>query len=45
MGKGKPSETPNTPDKEWRYPPPKSVNETILNAVCNHTKKKWWQIW
>ena len=35
MGKGKPSETPNTPDKEWRYPVPETVMETVLNKVCN----------
>ncbi len=25
----------NTPDKEWTYPSPNSVDEIILKAVCN----------
>ena len=24
----------NTPDKDWRYPPPNSANEHILKRVC-----------
>ena len=29
------AETDNKPDKEWRYPPPNSVDEIILKKVCN----------
>ena len=25
----------NNPDKEWTYPPPKSVSEIILKKVCS----------
>ena len=25
----------NTPDEEWRYPPPNDVWETILKSVCS----------
>ena len=35
MGGGRPSTSFNTPDKEWRYPPPNSVNEEILKSVCS----------
>ena len=35
MGKGMPSITRNTPDKDWNYPPPKSAHENILNSVCS----------
>ena len=45
MGEGITSSTSNTPDEEWRYPIPKSPGEYVLNAVCNHTKKNWWQFW
>ena len=34
MGGGT-GETSNEPDKDWKYPPPDSVSETILKAVCN----------
>ena len=34
MGGGT-GETSNTPDKEWDYPPPNSVIETVLKTVCN----------
>jgi len=35
MGQGTPSTTSNEPDKEWHYPSPNSVNETILKSVCS----------
>ena len=35
MGQGTPSTTSNKPDKEWRYPSPNSVIETILKSVCS----------
>jgi hypothetical protein len=28
----------NTPDKEWTYPSPNSVNEIILESVCAYAK-------
>ena len=28
----------NEPDKEWSYPSPKSVNEAILESVCDWVK-------
>jgi hypothetical protein len=28
----------NNPDKNWRYPPPTSANETILKSVCAYAK-------
>ena len=28
----------NTPDKDWSYPSPDSVNETILKSVCKYAK-------
>ena len=33
------------PDKEWRYPPPDTVIETILKSVCQYADqhKKWWE--
>ena len=34
MGGGEIRLTSNTPDKNWRYPPPDSVAETILKSVC-----------
>ena len=34
MGRGTPSLSSNTPDKEWRYPPPTSSGERILKSVC-----------
>jgi len=37
MGGGTPK-IDNRPDKEWRYPIPNSVSETILKSVCDHVK-------
>jgi hypothetical protein len=34
MGGGT-GEPDNTPDKEWTYPPPNSVNEHILKIICS----------
>jgi hypothetical protein len=34
MGGGT-SETDNVPDKEWTYPSPEAVNETILKKICS----------
>ena len=34
MGEGTPSTTSNTPDKDWKYPPPDSAIEHILKKVC-----------
>ena len=34
MGGGT-GDTSNNPDKEWNYPSPNAVNETILKSVCN----------
>ncbi len=34
MGGGT-GETDDNPDKEWNYPPPDSVIETILKSVCS----------
>ena len=34
MGDGT-AETDNTPDKDWKYPPPNSAAETILKTVCS----------
>ena len=34
MGGGT-GEVDNVPDKEWTYPPPKSVSETVLEKVCS----------
>jgi hypothetical protein len=36
MGNGTLTGSNNTPDKEWRYPPPSSSGETVLNSVCSH---------
>ena len=38
MGGGEVSGTSNTPDKEWRYPSPDSVAETILKSVCQYAR-------
>ena len=35
MGEGIP-QTFNNIDTNWDFPPPKSVNESILNKVCNY---------
>ena len=35
MGKGKPSTSSNKPDKDWRYPIPNTVGETIMKTICN----------
>ena len=34
MGVGT-GDTGNVPDKEWNYPSPNSVGETVLQSVCN----------
>ena len=34
MGRGT-GDVDNRPDKDWRYPSPNSVIETILKSVCN----------
>ena len=34
MGGGT-GEVDNVPDKDWRYPSPKSVEETTLKSVCS----------
>ena len=36
MGEGAINSSVNTPQKGWTYPPPESVFEVILKAVCNH---------
>ena len=38
MGGGETSEIDNKPDKEWDYPPPNSVIETVLKLVCAYAK-------
>ena len=38
MGGGTPSISSNTPDKEWNYPSPNSVDETLLKSVCAYAK-------
>ena len=38
MGGGEIGETSNTPDKEWRYPPPDSVSEYVLKTVCAYAR-------
>ena len=38
MGGGETSEIDNTPDKEWRYPPPDSVSEYVLKTVCQYAR-------
>ena len=35
MGKGIASTSINTPEKNWEYPPPESVHESILKSVCS----------
>ena len=35
MGEGTPSYSTKTTEAEWRYPTPESVDEYILNRVCN----------
>ena len=40
MGGGT-GEIDNTLDKEWRYPPPDTVIETILKSVCQYANR-WW---
>ncbi len=37
MGGGT-GEIDNTPDKEWTYPPPDSVSETVLKTVCQYAR-------
>jgi hypothetical protein len=39
MGGGKANSSSNVPDKNWKYAPPKSVDEVILKKVCGHRKK------
>jgi hypothetical protein len=34
MGEGNPFISSNKPEAEWYYPPPESVGEYLLNAVC-----------
>ena len=34
MGKGKILSSSDTPDKEWRYPRTGTLNEQILNFIC-----------
>ena len=36
MASGEVISSNNTPDKDWTYPPPNSVIESVLTAVCNH---------
>ena len=38
MGEGTPSSTNNNPAKERSYPPPDSVMEGVLGAVCAYKK-------
>ena len=28
----------DTPEQDWMYPPPDSMMESALKAVCNHTR-------
>ena len=35
MGKGDKTGGSNKPDKEWRYPSPNSVEESVLKSVCS----------
>jgi len=37
MGGGT-GKTENAKNPEWIYPPPASINETMLKAVCDHVK-------
>jgi len=36
MGSGEVLYSDNTPEKDWRYPPPDSMFEGVLKAVCNY---------
>jgi hypothetical protein len=36
MGSGTISFSHNTPDKDWTYPSPDSVDESVLKTVCNY---------
>ena len=36
MASGEVSTSNNTPDKDWHYPPPDSMFEGVLKAVCNY---------
>ncbi len=36
MGKGKLIASSDKPDKDWHYPIPDSVGDSLLLAVCNH---------
>ena len=38
MGGGIVSETSNTPEKEWTYPPPDSVVEVTLKSICQYAR-------
>jgi hypothetical protein len=38
MGGGEISLTSNTPDKDWKYPPPDSSIETVLKSVCQYAR-------
>ena len=38
MGGGEIGETSNTPDKDWKYPPPDSSGEIILKTVCQYAR-------
>ena len=38
MGRGTPSASSNKPDKDWNYPPPNSVSESVLKTVCAYAK-------
>ena len=38
MGRGTPSASSNTPDKDWTYPRPNSTFEVVLKKVCGYTK-------
>jgi len=40
MGGGIGSPIESTPDKDWKYPHPDSLPETILKSVCQHTRWK-----
>jgi hypothetical protein len=36
MASGEVFHSNNTPEKNWTYPSPNSMNEATLKAVCNH---------
>ena len=36
MAKGTPEIIDNKPDTDWYYPTPGSVDDGLLNTVCNH---------